>query len=156
MKNAFKLEGDILVHQSVLNRGFGKVGHSNIKIWGREASPDKNNTELDKSKDELVLYLCGHIDGFDQTEQGFMLTKERFIELAISIIKKYNASILKPVKLRNKDTKAIIKFLSTLKENDLVGEMENKAEVLKRWAEEFEKIINEKGKDIEIFLEFYE
>lgn len=50
----------------------------------------------------------------------------------------------------------ISSFLNSLKESDLVGKVENKAEVLKKWTEELERILIKHGDEIAVFLELYE
>jgi len=144
-------DGIILVQQLQ-----SKVGYSNIKIYGRELNSSNKDKGLDESIDEVILYLCGHRDGFDGTETGYMLKVEKFTELSVYIIKNYKQAIARPIKLKSRDLRAIIKFLYSLEENDLVGEIENKAEVLKKWTKEFEKILKTHKNKIAIFLELYE
>ena len=132
------------------------IGLSNIKLYGRELTSSNKNKPLDEKNDEVILYLCGHRDGYDNTPEGFMLTKEKFIELAIHFVKKYLTGISVPIKLDESDLKAISRFIYSLNEDDLVGKMENKAEVLRKWTIEFENILKTYKKDIAIFIEFYE
>lgn len=144
-------DGIILIQQLQ-----SKVGYSNIKIYGRELDSSNRDTGLDESKDDVILYLCGHRDGYDGTATGYMLKSEKFIELTVYILKNYRKAIIQPIKLKTRDLRAIIKFLYSLKEDDLVGEIKNKAEVLKKWTSEFENILRNYSSKIAIFLELYE
>lgn len=130
------------------------VGISNVKIYGRELTKSNRNKPLEE--DDVILYICGHREGYDGTETGYMLKKDRFEELAVYIVRRYGIGISKTIKLDKNDLKAIINFLYSLNEDDLVGEIENKAEVLKKWTSEFENILRNYSNKIAIFLELYE
>lgn len=144
-------DGIILIQQLQ-----SKVGYSNIKIYGRELDSSNRYKKLDESIDDVILYICGHRDGYDGTVTGYMLKSEKFRELTVYIIENYRKAIVQPIKLKTRDLRAIIEFLYSLKEDDLVGEVENKAEVLKKWTSEFERILKIHGKEIAVFLELYE
>lgn len=60
------------------------------------------------------------------------------------------------IELEEAELLLISSFLNSLKESDLVGKVENKAEVLKKWTEELERILIKHGDEIAVFLELYE
>jgi len=130
------------------------VGISNIKIYGRELTKSNRNKPLEE--DEVILYICGHREGYDGTEIGYMLKEDKFEELAVHIVKKYGVGISRRIKLDIEDLKAITNFLYSLSEDDLVGMIENKAEVLRKWTEEFLKILKTYRNKVVVFLELYE
>lgn len=150
-KSTWKMEDGLIVQQ--INT---EVGFSNIKVYGRELTSENKNEGFNRETDEVLLYLCGHRKGYDSTKNGYMLKKEKFIELAVYMIRNYPNSIFKPINLKVKDLKAILSFLYSLDENDLLGDIENKAEMLKKWTTEFRRILDNYRDDIKIYLELYE
>lgn len=134
-----------------------ELGIPNIKVYGREINSINRNKPLDRSVDDVILYLCGHRDGFDGTETGFMLTEDSFKVLTYNIIKWFQHAIVKKsIKLSDEGVLVLIYFLEQLEEHDLIGKMENKAAVLKKWTEEMERALIDHGNEIEIFMELYE
>lgn len=150
-KSTWKKEDGLIVQE--LNT---KVGFSNIKIYGRQITEENKNLAFDEETDEVIIYLCGHTDGYDETKSGYVLKADRFIELTVYIVRQYNNALFKPIKLRERDIKAILKFIYTLDEDDLLGEVANKAEVLKKWAKELENILEKHRNEIALYLEIYE
>ncbi|AKL96228.1 hypothetical protein CACET_c27830 [Clostridium aceticum] len=142
-------------------------GYTNIKIYGRELTKDNRNKPLDKSTDEVILYLCGHREGYDKTKYGCMLKSETFVVFIFNFINNCKVKIATAIiqgsekesiviELEEAELLLISSFLNSLKESDLVGKVENKAEVLKKWTEELERILIKHGDEIAVFLELYE
>mgnify|MGYP000866050702 CR=1 FL=1 len=156
IQSNWNMIGDTLVHEEAYNWKNERVGISNLKLYGRELTRHNRNKPLDKKKDELILYLCGYIKGYDGTPTGYMLKNEKFIELAVNMLEKYGEKMLSPIRLDKNDIGEILQFLYELEEDDLIGNIPNKQAVMEKWSEEFLRIQQKYNSKIAVFLELYE
>ena len=156
MRSTFKYEGETVVHQSILMAS-ESVGYANIKIYGRDLSNITKSAEtakFNRGKDIQLIYLCGDPNGYDGTENGFIITPETFIGLLTYIVRNRGMQGLKPIRLMNHEVRQLIKYIRTFEEDDIIGEIQGKHETLNNWLDELERIVSENK--VALFLEIYE
>lgn len=130
------------------------VGISNIKLYGKEITEHNKRSSLDKQEDDGILYICGHRDGYDNTPLGYMIKEYKFIEIATYMINKHPEIMEQPILLSEKDVEAIIYFLLSLEEKDILGSAKYKVKTIHKWIEELLNVIM--NHSIEIYIELYE
>ena len=157
LRSQIRKEGDLLVHQTIYKEKEEMIGYSNIKIYARDLKDSKSKksfNKFDRANDIEILYLCGHLDGYDGSDKGFIISKEKFTGLMVHLLETYGLKALKPIRLKKKDIEDLIKFLYNLKEKELLGEIENQQDLLRKWTMELIDIIAENK--VSIFIELYE